>query len=164
MVCFKIKDKKAFMQKFLMTGAFADFLMAEARIDTFVRIDIDGHVRREFYEKEELAELEEYAAWESMRPQVVQLIKGKRTPLFMKLTLAYAPERARECLAGEGLTERGSLVRYLFCTVKYEDGAVTLTGGVSYQGFTMDKAAEECWDRALCALVGKMGLEYEILY
>lgn len=166
MVCCKMKDNKVFMQKFLMTDAFADFLLMEARVDTFVRFDIDGHVRKDFYAKEEREgqEMEEYASWDSIRPQVVALIKGKRTPLFMKLTLAYAPERARECLAEEGLTEKGSLVSFLLCTVKYEEGAVTLTGGVSYRGFTMDKTAEKCWDRALCALAEKMGLEYEILY
>lgn len=162
MVCLEIKNKKAFMQKLLLTEAFADFLLVGARIDTYVRYDIDGRVRRGFYAEGE-PEFQEYAAWESMRPQVMQLIKGKRTPLFTKLVLAYAPGKARECLAAEGMAERGSLVRYLLCTVKYENGMMTLTGGVSYQGFTADKTAEKCWDRALCALMEKMELEYGIL-
>lgn len=165
MICIKMKNIKAFMQKFLTTESFADFLLAEARIDMSVRFDIDGHVRKDFFPKEEQEEQElgEYAAWESVRPQVVQMIKGKRPPLFMKFALIYAPERARECLAAEGLTESGSFVRYLLCTVKYENGIITLTGGVSYQGFTMDKTAEKRWDRALCALADRMELEYEIL-
>ncbi len=162
MVCLKIKNTREFMQKFLVTEAFADFLLAEARIDTFVRFDIDGRVRRDYYAKEEQEQdFLEYAAWESMRPQVVQLIKGKRTPLFMKLVLVYAPEKARECLAREGLAEEG-LVRYLLCTVKYESGVITLTGGVSYQGFTMDKSLEKCWEHELCSQADRMGLEYEI--
>lgn len=166
MVCLKIKSAREFMQKFLMTEAFADFLLAEARIDTFVRFDIDGHVRKEFYTKEEQEQqgLYEFAVWESMRPQVVQLIKGKRTPLFMKLVLVYMPEKARECFAGTGLAaESEGFVKYLLCTVKYENGVITLTGGISYQGFTMDKSPEKCWDRVLCLLADQMGLEYEIV-
>lgn len=154
------------MQKFLMTEAFADFLLAEARIDTSVRFDIDGSVRKDFYTKEEqeLQKFYEYAAWESVRAQVLQLVKGKRTPLFMKLALVYTPEKAQECLAKEGLTaEAKGFVKYLLCTVKYENGMITLTGGVSYQGFTMDKNPEKCWDRMLCALAEQMRLEYEIL-
>lgn len=154
------------MQKFLMTEAFADFLLAEARIDTFVRFDIDGYVRKDFYTKEEqeLQGFYEYAVWESVRPQVLQLVKGKRTPLFMKLTLVYTPGKAQECLVKEGLTEADcGLVKYLLCTVKYENGAITLTGGISYQGFTMDKNPEKCWDHALCLLMERMGLEYDIL-
>lgn len=154
------------MQKFLMTDAFADFLLAEARIDTSVRYDIDGRVRKEFYSKEEqeLQRFYEYAAWESVRPQVMQLVKGKRTPLFMKLTLVYIPERAQECLAGEELAaDSENIVKYLLCTVKYESGVITLTGGISYQGFTMDKNPEKRWEHALCFLVERLGLEYEII-
>ena len=166
MVCLKIKNTKEFMQKFLMTDAFADFLLAEARVDTFVRYDIDGRVRKEFYarEEQELQELFEYAAWEAVRPQVLQFVKGKRTPLFMKLTLVYTPAKTREFLAGEETAaESKDFVKYLLCVVKYENGLITLTGGISYQGFTMEKNAEKCWERGLCLLVEQMGLEYEII-
>lgn len=166
MVCLKIKHTREFMQKFLMTDAFADFLLAEARIDTYVRCDIDGRVRKEFYSKEEreLQKFYEYTAWESVRPQVMQLIKGKRTPLFMKLTLVYMPEKVQECFAAEDLEAEGqNSVKYLLCTVKYENGVITLTGGISYQGFTMDKNPEKCWEHALCLLIERLGLEYEII-
>lgn len=166
MICLKIKNTKEFMQKFLMSEAFADFLLMEAKIDTSVSYTVDGRVRQEFYTKEEqeLQKLHEFAAWESMRLQIVQMIKGKRTPLFMKLVLAYMPERAEECLEkAEFAAGSAGFIRYLLCTVKYENGAITLTGGISYQGFTMDKNPEKCWDHTLCALIEGMGLEYEII-
>lgn len=166
MICLKIKNTREFMQKFLMSEAFADFLLAEARIDTCVSYSIDGHVRKEFYSKEEQGQLKlhEFAAWESVRPQIVQIVKGKRTPLFMKLVLAYVPEKAKECLAeAESAEGSESFIKYLLCTVKYESGVITLTGGVSYQGFTMDKNPEKHWDHTLCSLMEKMGLEYEII-
>lgn len=154
------------MQKFLMTETFAAFLLAESRIDTFVRYDIDGRVRNDFYTKEEqeLQEFHEYADWEAVRPNVLQFVKGKHTPLFMKFVLVYHPEKARACLREEGqASESADFVKYLLCTVKYENGVVTLTGGISYQGFTMDKNPEKCWDQRLCLLIEQMGLEYEIV-
>ena len=162
MVCFKIKNTKDFMQKFLMTAAFSPFLLAEARIDTNVRFDIDGRVRKEFYTKEEqdIQMFHEFASWESIRPQIVQIVKGKRAPLFMKFVLVYDPELAKECV--EEAAGSGSMLKYLLCTVKYENGVIALTGGVSYQGFTMDKTPEKSWERALTLLVEKMGLEYAI--
>lgn len=166
MVCLKIKNTKEFMQKFLMTEAFADFLLTEAKIDTSVSYNIDGRIRKEFYTKEEqeTQKFHEYAAWESVRPQIVQMVKGKRTPLLMRLVLAYAPEKAKACLEREEQTAGSeSFVRYLLCTVKYENGLITLTGGISYQGFTMDKNPEKCWDHTLCLLADQMGLEYEII-
>lgn len=166
MICLKIKNTKEFMQKFLMSEAFADFLLTEARIDTFVSFNIDGRIRRDFYTKEEqeLQEIHEFAHWESVRPQVVQMVKGKRTPLLMKLVLAYMPKKAEELLGKEEQAAAGrNFIKYLLCTVKYESGGITLTGGVSYQGFTMDKAPEKCWDRALCHLADEIGLEYEII-
>lgn len=166
MICLKIKNTKEFMQKFLMTEAFASFLLAEARVDTFVSFNIDGHIRHDFYTKEEqeLQEIYEFAAWESVRPQVVQMVKGKRTPLLMKLVLAYMPKKAKELLEKEEQAAAGvSFIKYLLCTVKYENGGITLTGGVSYQGFTMDKGPEKCWDQALCHMADEIGLEYEII-
>lgn len=166
MVCLKIKSTKDFMQKFLMAEAFADFLLIEAKIDTFVSYAIDGHVRRDFYTREEQAvqNFSEYASWESVRPLMVQLIKGKRTPLAMKYVLAYEPAKARARLEEDAQAAGSeSVVRYLLCTVKFESGVLTLTGGVSYQGFNMDKSPEKCWDRALCGLMEAMGLEYEII-
>lgn len=154
------------MQKFLMTEAFAGFLLAEARVDTFVSFNIDGRIRRDFYTKEEqeLQEIYEFAAWESVRPQVVQMVKGKRTPLLMKLVLAYMPKKAKELLEKEEQAAAGvSFIKYLLCTVKYENGGIALTGGVSYQGFTMDKGPEKCWDQALCHMADEIGLEYEII-
>lgn len=166
MICLKIKNTKEFMQKFLMSEAFADFLLTEARIDTFVSYNIDGRIRRDFYTKEEqeLQKVYEFASWESVRPQVVQMVKGKRTPLLMKLVLAYMPKKAEELLKKEEQTEDSrSFIKYLFCTIKYENGGITLTSGISYQGFTMDKSPEKCWDQALCRLADKIGLEYEII-
>lgn len=166
MVCLKIKNTKEFMQKFLMTNAFEDFLVVEAKIDTFVSYSIDGHINRDFYTKEEqeLQKLTEFAAWESLRPQVLQIVKGKRTPLLMKFVLAYGREKAGMCLEAEGVqADSANFVRDLFCTLKYENGVITLTGGISYQGFTMDKSPEKCWDRALSRLMDRMGLEYEII-
>ena len=166
MISLKIKNTKEFMQKFLMSEAFADFLMMEARVDTFVSFDIDGRIRREFYTKEELElqEIYEFAAWESVRPQVVQMVKGKRTPLLMKLVLVYMPGKAEALLEKEEQPAgSGSFVKYLLCTVKYENGGIIMTGGISYQGFTMDKGPEKCWDQALCRLADEIGLEYEII-
>ena len=164
MICLKIKNTKEFMQKFLMTEAFADFLLAEARIDTCVSFAIDGHIRPDFYTKEEreLRQFYEFVKWESVRLQIAQMIKGKRPPLLMKLVLVYAPEKANALLVEKEQTSGSeSFVKYLLCTVKYENGLLTLTGGVSYQGFTMDKNPEKCWDKGLCRLADKIGLEYE---
>lgn len=166
MICLRIKNTKEFMQKFLMSEAFEDFLLAEARIDTFVSYNIDGRNRRDFYTKEEqeLQEMYEFATWESVRPLVVQMVKGRRTPLLMKLVLAYMPKKTEMLLKEEEQTaDSRSFIKYLLCTIKYENGGITLTGGVSYQGFTMDKSPEKCWDQALCRLADKIRLEYEII-
>ena len=153
------------MQKFLMSEAFAEFLLMEARVDTCVSFNIDGRIRPDFYTKEEqeMQDICEFAAWESIRPQVVQMVKGKRTPLLMKLVLACKPEKAKELLREERAAGNEGFVKYLLCTVKYENGGITLTSGISYQGFTMDKDPEKRWDQTLCRMADEMGLEYEII-
>lgn len=155
MICLKIKKTREFMNRFLMTEAFAGFFLVEASVVTAVAYKIDGRIRKDFYTKQEQEEQElpEFISWKSFRPQILQMIRGTHTPLFMKLVLACAPEKA----------DAQNLIRNLLCSVKYENGGVTLTGGVSYQGFSMDKEPEKCWDRELCRLLDSMNLEYEII-
>lgn len=166
MICLKIKNIKEFMQNFLMSDAFSAFLLMESRIDTHVSYTVDGRIRRDFYTKEEQERQDfyEFAAWESVRPQILQAVKGKRTPLFMKLVMAYSPKEAKKLLEkGEQTAGSATFVNYLLCTIKYENGMLTITGGISYQGFTMDKSPEKCWDQALCGLIDTIGMEYEII-
>lgn len=140
-----IKDHKGFMNSLLMTDAYDMFLLKEAVIRTSNTYTIDGAENKEFYGNDEDIQAIEspypYAPWQKMRPVIAGLIKGRHTPLGMHIVLYLNPE-----LAANILTDTGSSVDYLTLTVRYGDGILSLTTGVAYRDFTLDKEADRFWD------------------
>ena len=90
MLALKISSTKGFMNHLLVADTFDNFLMAECCISTAHTYQIDGHVNKEFFSSEELAESTiapyDFCEWKDMKSLAFNLIKGKRTPLFFKFS------------------------------------------------------------------------------
>ena len=97
-----------------------------------------------------------------MKQMIFQMIKGKHTPVYMRITLQQKPELTRQYLEGKIGAGDQNLIGGFLCTVKYEKGQVTLTTGVSYHGFLMDKEPEKGWDQQMLKMLSEKGLDYEI--
>lgn len=95
MRAFQIQDVKSFMSHLLLSNTFDRFLLAEASITTFNTFFIDGHLHKDYFSSDEaeMAELTTYSYWEQLRPFALSLIKGKKTPLAMKIVFS----RSEKC-------------------------------------------------------------------
>lgn len=148
---FKINNQKDFMNKLLSTEAFDQFLLKEAQIITSSTFYIDGMENREFYgDDEDIIKLEapyDYAPWSRMRGIILSLIKGKHTPVSMRITMYLKPD-----LVAEIIGEYNKNIDYLIINLHFGNGSMNLTTGVAYRDFTLDKEQEKMWD----IHVGKM--------
>ncbi len=146
MISFEGEDRKNFMNSLLMTDAFDMFLLREAVIRTSNTVTIDGTENKEFYGSDpDLQALEspyEHSPWGRMRPFIASLIKGKHTPLSMHIVLYLNPE-----LQDNLLKDTGSYVDHAVLNIRFEDGKLSLTTGMAYKEFTLDKDAERIWDQ-----------------
>ncbi|MCR4755903.1 MAG: DUF5721 family protein [Lachnospiraceae bacterium] len=142
---FEVDNHKNFMNALLMSDEYDMFLLKEAVIKTGNTITIDGSENKEFYGNDrDLQELEspyDYAPWQKMRPIIASLIKGKHTPLSMHIVLYLNPELAHNILA-----DSDRVTDYLILNIRYGEGKLTLTTGVAYKEFTLDKEADNLWD------------------
>ncbi len=167
MLALQIKEIKTFMAKLLNTETFDAFLLEEAQIQTSNTFIIDGHLNRDFYAKEEWEDpkLVPYglSAWKDMRSICFQLIKGKKVPLLLKLTLVYNPQAARTLLEEAGAMEFTPLLKNLVLNIKYEQKGLLLTTGTSFTTFIMDKTPDILWDQALCRFLSDAGIDFEKL-
>ncbi len=145
MKSYEIKNHKAFMNELLMTDSFDMFLLKEAVIKTGNTYTIDGRENKEFYGNDpDIAELEspyDHATWQKMRPVITSFIKGRHTPISMHIILYLHPE-----LKANILMDNDQVTDQLILNVRYSDGTLTLTTGVAYREFTLDKEAERLWD------------------
>ncbi len=167
MLALKISSMKTFMNHLLVADTFDNFLMAEATISTANIYQIDGHINKEFYSTEELADASafpyEFSLWKDMKPLCFNLIKGKRTPLFFKFVLHLKPEQVGKLMAAGNCSIPSEQIKALVLTVKYDGTHAILTTGSAFHTFLMSKEPDALWDKALQQFLARKGIDYEIL-
>ncbi|MDE6917180.1 MAG: hypothetical protein K2P39_10340 [Lachnospiraceae bacterium] len=167
MIALEIKITKNIMNALLLSEQFDSFLTAEAVITTFNTFHIDGHLVKEFYDSEELEQLEcagqstTFSCWKDIRPFCFQLIKGKKTPVSFKVVLHAAPQLIEKIAANPECGVAANLIRSLALNIRYDNGKVTCVTGSAFTTFVMDKSVDKLWDTYVRQLLSRLGLDYE---
>ena len=165
MRAFQIQDVKGFMSHLLLSTTFDRFLLTEASITTFNTFFIDGHLHKDYFssDEEEETELATYSFWKQLRPFALSLIKGKKTPLAMKLVFSLAPKNVEKLILQNHLILRPEEIGGLFLNVHYDGQKLTVTTGTSLTPFTLDKTLSQLWDELAAAFLRKHGIPFTSL-
>ena len=135
MKAFYMKDQKHFMNRLLKSDLFDHFLLAEATVHGAVSYQIDGHINRDFYDVDELAELTEagsaYLPFSHLRPILFELIRGKHTPLYFKFVFLLSPSNAEKTIRSSDTGFSPDDISGIFLNLTFRDGQMILTNGVS---------------------------------
>ncbi len=162
MKVFQIRNIKDFMNKLLLTELFDHFLLSEAVIQTKVTYTIDGHLSGNFWSSEELENEGlsglPYAPFSLLRTNCYDLIKGKKTPASFKFIFQLSPENLANTLAHAGSGFSSDDLNAVCLNIKYTEGRLTCTTGVSYKTFSLDHSFEQYWDK----LAGRFLTTHEI--
>ena len=165
MIAIQINDLKHFMNILLLKETFDSFLLEEATLKTAQTYIIDGHVNKDFYTKEELENIpcanQEFSSYSSLRPILLSLVKGNRTPLYFKYVLHAGDSYMRKLLHKHNLTPEEVQLKSLLLIIKYDGAKLNCTTGVSYHTFVMDKTVEQIWDKTLKSSFESLGIAFE---
>ena len=150
MVLLAIDSSKDFMGKLLVSDAFDSFLLQEANIITSVTHTVNGRIHADFYtEEERLSHTEEFIPWSEIRPLIFESVKGKNTPLSLRLTLCLKKEAMDALMQKKNPEAANTGLRALVINIRFESGAVAIMTGTSYDSFVLDRSAEEIWDETV---------------
>ncbi len=153
MIALYIKDLKPFMHELFLTPTFDHFLVPEACITTFSTFQIDGSLEREYYTTEELEQIpalqEQTATWSQLRPICFQLIRGKKTPLNMKIIFRLPVIQLEKLLSRGDFHYTSADVGGLYLNIHFNGTSLSCTTGTSMRMFTLDKSLEQEWDRLI---------------
>ncbi|MDO4295219.1 MAG: DUF5721 family protein [bacterium] len=147
----QIEEVKEWTSHLFLGEKFDDFLVREVQIVTYNRFQIDGHIKKGFYTKEEWEENPqgEFSTWKRLRPICFSLIKGKKLPLSFQIEFQLAPEALEVFLQKEELNFQKEDIHGLYLQVRYEEGKLSYVSGCSFQTFTLDKELERAWDESV---------------
>lgn len=146
----QITNVKNFMNQLLLTDLFDHFLLSEAVIQGLVTYRIDGHLTSGFLTDDELLEEKlsdlECAPFSMLRTNCYDLIKGKRTPAAFKFVFMLSPENLSNTLTRSESSFTILDLNAVFINIRFQEGVLTCTTGVSYRTFSLDHSFEQSWD------------------
>lgn len=150
MIALTIDETRPFMAALLMNDTFDHLLLREASLTTFCTYTIDGTYQSRFSEEasesETTASSRTWTPWALLRPQVFNLIKGKRTPLAMRFVFQLSPDDTKTLFEKAGLPQAADAVYGLYLNLKYENNKVLVTTGSAQKGFPPSTTVDQIWD------------------
>ncbi len=151
MLALQIEDIKQFMIQLFSEKTFDGFLLYEAKIHMSVSYVIDGSLNLDFFDQDEkeLLENRSYARWDEQKQMIFSMIRGKKTPADMQIILMQSPKNVESMIVSHNIAYRPEDVRGLFLNIRYKDGKLICTTGVSLKTFTMDKSLEHLWEEMI---------------
>lgn len=168
MTALQIKATKNFMNALLVSEAFDDFELEEAVITTFNTFEIDGHLVKEFYTSEEIADmtlpsgkLPEFSLWKDIRNICFQLIKGKKTPAAFRVVLHASPIVLEKIAGSPDCEVTADNIRSLVLNIRFENGHVTCVTATSFKTFIMDKTVDTLWAQYIRKFFSNLQLDFE---
>lgn len=162
MIALQIIDVGNFMTKLLCSELFDSFQFMEGTLQNRITYNFDGHLITDFYSADEL-EAEglnnlSYLPFSLFRPTLFDLIKGKRTPGYFKFTFLMQPSTLLSQISENSVSL--DTIRGFLLNLKFQNGELTITTGVSYQTFSLDKSLEFEWDTYVQGFLKK----YQIVF
>lgn len=151
MISLKVADVKAFMNKLLLQNVFDNFLVSEVEVNMANKYTIQGEMNQSFYsnDEKELLDGRIYSTWGELKPMVLQMMKGNRTPLSFKMVFLLSKSNTIHVLEKSGLPFRYEDVGGLFLNLRFDSNGLYLITGTSLKVFTLDKSLDQVWEKDL---------------
>ena len=98
-----------------------------------------------------------------LRSSCFNLIKGKKTPSYFKFSLLLSPENLKRTLSQTGSSFTENDISAVFLNIRFQNGELTVTTGISYRIFSTDKTLEHEWDTLLKRFLTKNQISFDEL-
>ena len=143
----QILDIKAFMQLLFQTNYFDLYDFVSAQVKTDLTYTIDGHIHLDFFTEEEQfslhTESSPFIHWQTPKEKIFNLIKGKKTPSFLKIVLKLSPELTGQLLENTQSNLTLQDIDGMFLNILFQDHSLSVICGISYKLFTLEKKLEK---------------------
>lgn len=143
----EILDIKEFMQLLLQSNTFDSYEFVSGEIRTDILYTLDGHVNKDFFTEEELCAMSlaehSYLPWNYARSKIFLLIKGKKTPLSMKIVLRLPDTWIQQEISRHTSSLQAKDIDGIYVNIVFQGKKLNVICGISYKIFTLDKNFED---------------------
>ena len=143
MLSIQLTEIKNFMAHLLSRETFDQFYLVEASVKMNISYHLDGHLNHDFFDTDTTENPDrDYCLWREARPFVFNIIKGKRLPLGCKIVLGLPKGTIAFLIKESQCTFREEEIEGIYLNILYEQKKLTITTGISYRTFSLDKSLE----------------------
>ena len=89
------------------------------------------------------------------------MIKGKKTPSSFRFVFLLSPENQKKTIASIGSSFKDEDVTGMYINLRYQNQLLSLTTGISYNVFSIDKTLENQWDKMVMKFLSQNEIAYE---
>ena len=144
------------MQNLLVQDIFDSFLITEGEISTSNTFSFTGCINKDFYNNDELKAFpNDFVFWKQLKHICFEIIRGKKVPTHMKLTLAFPKSSYEKIIRDCGMNVTSDNIGGLYLHILYENNEITIITGTSLTLFTMDKTLDKYWDNLMLNFLNK---------
>lgn len=165
MIALELTDVKNFMNKLLREETFDHFLLQEAVIVGAVTYSISGQITKGFFQEEELIQQQleglRFLPFSALRRTCFDIIKGKKTPSSFRFIFLLSPDNQKKTIASIGSSFQNEDVTGMYINLRYQNQLLSLTTGISYNVFSVDKTLENQWDQMVMKFLTRNEIPYE---
>ncbi len=145
------------MSNLLQKETFDRYLFIEGECTTSVTTHMDGYLHRDFFET---PPEDVYARWQDVRNFFLELVRGKTTPLDLKIVLCLPPSAIAGFLKQKGISSfRPEEITGMYLNFHFNGEGLTCTTGISTSAFSLDKTLEREWDDYAATILKEMILD-----
>lgn len=132
MKMYRIEDVKEFMSLLFLQEIFDKFCVGSMELKTLVPISIKGNLMSDWLSEENQERYGgyEYVPWHLLRPVIFSLIRGKQTPLLLRINFVHYMDNG-DC---------GGF------RIQYENNELNCISSYTPANFSLDKSMEQLWD------------------
>lgn len=142
----EILDIKNFMQLLFQTDILDSYEFVSAELASDISYSLNGYIHKEFFNEEEadFIGLPDYdhLPWHLAKEKLFMLIKGKKTPLQLKIVLKACKNQTQEFLSQTNSSLNPNDIDGIFLNIIFQKNKLNVICGISYKIFTMDKQLE----------------------
>ncbi len=142
----EILDIKNFMQLLFQTNILDLYEFVSAELATDISYSLSGHIHKEFYNEEEIDTIGladyDYLPWHLAKEKLFLLIKGKKTPLQLKIVLKAGKSQTQDFLSKTNSSLNSNDIDGIYLNIIFQENKLNVICGISYKIFTMDKQLE----------------------
>lgn len=163
MISIIIDNQKDFTSRLLVKNDFDNLLFINGSIKTFADFSIDGKLNKDYYSSEEDISDNTYTAWSNYKNICYNMLKGTRKPLSFKFNFIIPSEIVDTFKKEYDLRLEEYFIKYLNLNIRFENGVLSVVTAITSNGFSLDKTAENLYDKFICNYFTNLNIEYKIL-